>query len=245
MIFRKKLSFIVLFFLFSFLNKTFAVTPFYPVISISAGQAFFDLENTHSFVQGDSLYSYNGQTDSVKTGIGGVFVGTEFPSASYLYAIELGLSYYQESSFEQNGVLTQGVDAPSSDQYDYQYSLLTRQLFIESKLLAKSFRSFHPYFIVGVGESFNKLRQYTVDYNPFLTFTPLWNDQMTQHFAYNLGVGVDADILSWVRMGLGYRYFNLGTADFDNGYIDTVPITHSLKQCLKTQTLMAQLTFIL
>lgn len=213
------------------------------VFTLSAADAFMNTEGTTSFIQGDSLYDYGNNDTTQGRFTPGVFLGVEMPF-NLSYAVQLGLSYYQPSSISYAGLLTQGVDSISYDQYPYRYSIMNRDLFIESKWLATWNKRYHPYLVLALGAAFNEFYGFDVTYPPFLTFTPLWESQTHTTFAYQLGLGVDVEINKLIRLGLGYRYFNLGNPQFDKGFIDVEPITGSLEQWVSAQVLMAQLTFI-
>ena len=62
--------------------------------------------------------------------------------------------------FTARGLLTQGPDAGSSDIYNYQYNITSRQLLAESKLLFNWHERYHPYALMGLGEAFNKASSY-------------------------------------------------------------------------------------
>lgn len=65
-------------------------------------------------------------------------------------------------------------------------------------------------------------------------------------FSYAIGIGIDADLSSHVRIGAGYRFSDLGQIKLGNATIDTTSASGTLSQAhLYTNEILAQLTFML
>lgn len=192
-----------------------------------------------------SYYNYHDynirQTDSIFGGS----VGSEF-LLNPKWALQGSISYYQPSTFNVKGIVTQGVDTSSENQYSYKYAIQVHQLLIESKLLY-NLQYYHPYLSAGVGTAWNKSKNYTVNIQPpFTTFSNQFKDGTHASFSYSLGFGVDRNITEYVRLGVGYRFTDFGSSETGHGIIDTVRTSHALSQShLYTNLLLAQFTVLL
>lgn len=219
------------------------------IIALTGGIAWASPGVSQSFTDDDSLYDYDIGDSSQTVGLWGAFVGGEF-FISRDMSIQAGLSYYQTGNFEVEGTVTQGVDPGSSEIYNYEYSIISRQILIEGKLLGSFINNWiHPYISVGLGASFNSVHDYDAVVDtpfPFATFTPQFDGNTNISFSYNLGFGVDFDVATFMRLGLGYRYTDLGQANLGDGMINTAPISNTLEQAnLRAQEVFAQLTFVI
>lgn len=73
----------------------------------------------------------------------------------------------------------------------------------------------------------------------------MFTNNTNMSFAYSLGVGIDVDIQKNWRLGVGYRFANLGQADLGRGVIDTTLFTSTLLQSnLYAQACVVQLTYL-
>lgn len=217
-----------------------------PLVTLSGG----GLWTTHAGksqvfpIIDSSRYSYAIDNGNQSKGIFGAFGGVEF-ALNPMWALQLGVSYYQAGKFHPSGILTQGVDPQSSDQFAYGYNIQSRQVLAESKLLMNYRERFHPYISLGLGGAFNKASNYHVTYPRFLTFTPKFEDASKTSFSYNLGAGLDFDVTSHIRVGVGYRFADLGKVSLGQGRIDTTPINSTLNQSnFYTNQVLAQLSFL-
>lgn len=222
------------------------LAPFWrPVITLSGGVFWpTQLGKSQEFFLEPSTYTYNTHKNNQGRGIFGGFGGLEF-TLNPMWAMQLGASYYQTSSMNTSGVVHQGIDLPSSDNFNYHYDLTSRQVLAEGKLLMNNFERFHPYVSLGLGASFNRASNYNVHIPNSITFSPKFADYSNNSFSYSVGTGVDMDIIPHLRLGLGYRFADLGKANLGAGRIDNVPISHTLQQSnLYTNQLLAQLTWV-
>jgi opacity protein-like surface antigen len=221
-----------------------------PVFTLSSGVGIAKLGTSQSLSMPSDFTQYNytiGNSHSTQM-LWGVFVGTEIPLRP-LWAAQVGIGFYQPSSFNtKSGVLTQGVDAASSDRYPYNYNVKSRQLLLEAKLLWQYKERFHPYALVGLGAAFNNTYGFDVNIPPCCscsTFTPAFTNQNTTSFSYSVGLGIDVDIEKNWRAGVGYRFAGLGKANLGLGFIDTTPFSSTLKQSnLYAQEILAHLTYL-
>lgn len=220
----------------------------HPVLTASGGMAIAQVGKSQTLTMSNdfSTYQYaNNGAHSSQVFWGG-FLGTEIPLRPQ-WGLQLGIGYYAPSTFYSGtGILTQGIDAPSSDQYPYNYKVISRQLLAEGKLLWSVKERYHPYASLGIGAAFNRAYSYAVTIPAFTTFSPQFTNHSNTSFSYNVGVGMDVDINKNWRAGAGYRFTDLGKADLGLGQIDVTPFTSALTQShLYAQEVMAQLTYLI
>ncbi len=220
---------------------------FSPVLTVSSGAEFAKVGSSQTLsMNGDfTTYQYASSGSSSNQAFWGGFLGTEISLQQQRF-LQLGISFYAPNSFSSGtGILTQGVDPASSDQFTYHYKVKNRLFLAEAKLLGKVKEHLHPYVSLGLGAAFNQAYAYTTNVPFSLTFTPEFTNHSTTSFAYSVGVGIDVDIHQNWRLGAGYRFVGLGQANLGNGLIDTTSFTSTLTQSnLYAQTVMAQLTYL-
>jgi opacity protein-like surface antigen len=218
-----------------------------PIFTLTGGVAFAKIGQTQTLTMTNdfSLYNYAANGSYSRQAIWGAFVGTEFLIHPMLN-LAVGLGYYQPSVFSSgNGVLTQGIDVPSSNHYLYNYNVKSQQLLVEGKLLWRVHDYFHPFISVGLGAAFNTAYAFQAQVPPFLTFTPQFKSNTTSSFSYSIGIGMDVDIQKNWRLGASYRFNDLGKASLGAGYIDVTPFTPVLsQQNLYAQEVVAQLSYL-
>lgn len=219
-----------------------------PLITISNGisnaihvtqsaQFYTATNNDNEFF--DYTAHHGMQTSMVACG----FIGLEWQNnTDWLY--QFGLAYKQAAPFAPDGTFVQGVDDGSSNIYTYHYSVLTRQLLLEGKLLFFAKKYYHPYLLTGIGAAFNKAYNYYTNAPTVLTFTRIYKDNNTTSFAYILGVGLDIDLTSSLRFGIGYQFTDDGKVTLGQATIDTNTVPGTLSQShFYTHELTAQLTW--
>ena len=60
-----------------------------------------------------------------------------------------------------------------------------------------------------------------------------------------MGPGIDVSLTKSVRVGVGYRFTDLGSANTGKAQLDTIPISSMLKQShVYTNQFLAQFTYI-
>jgi opacity protein-like surface antigen len=220
---------------------------FSPLVTVSGGieAARPGSSQTLNMSSDFITYQYNSSDASSNRLLLGIFAGTEIPLQQQR-TLQLGLGFYSPGSFSSGrGILTQGVDPGSSDQYTYNYKVKNNLLLAEGKLSCTMQQILHPYALAGLGVSFNNAYSYTTTVPPFLTFTPEFTNNTNTSWAYSLGVGIDVDIQKNWRLGVGYRFANLGQANLGPGLIDTTLFTSTLFQSnLYAQACLMQLTYL-
>ena len=217
-----------------------------PVFALSGGAVFFSDFDSSNFPIGLSHYDYNAENDGGTRGVYGGFIGAELPLTPR-FNVQTGIAYYQTTNAPVTGTLSQGIDPQSPAKFDYRYKIITRQLLLETKLLANWREVYHPYVSVGLGAAFNEAKDYNVDIIPCCTtFSPEYENGNTTSFTYNLGVGLDYDIAEFLRLGVGYRFADLGKANLGDGIINNTTVTQSPEQThLYAQEILLQLTLII
>ena len=220
-----------------------------PVLTLTAGSAFnIDTQASRDFPAQNgvlSFYHYDGEHTNQTIALFGGFIGIEWFIHSP-WSMQTGLSYYQPSqAFHAKGRVTQGVDETSQNQYTYQFSVENHQLLFENKWLY-SRSKYHPYFSAGVGSAWNTMQDYHVNIQPvFTSFSPQFSNKTTASFSYALGFGMDVDVLKQIRLGIGYRFADLGQTSSGQGVIDTVASSDVLSQShIYTQEVNVQITYI-
>lgn len=235
---------------FSYASWQFYDVNLHPVVTVGAGvvssstigeSQYFPIQNATT----DEFYNYTASKGTQTSGLFQGFIGAE----TYLFPwiIQAGLDYSQTSPYNAKGTLVQGADANSADTWQYHYSFFTRQLLFEGKLLYTVNNLFHPYVLVGLGAAFNKAYNYSTNAPPKVTHTRMYqNNDDADSFSYALGAGIDVDISSKVRFGIGYRFSNLGTVKLGNATINGKSVGGTLNQnSLYTNALLAQLTWLI
>lgn len=231
-------------------NPESFTNPWYPIIGISGGvlstsnmgkYQIFPIQNPDT----DELYIYSPNHQKQTHGLFELFVGVERPAFSN-WLLQFGLAYSQASSYRSHGIFSQGADIDSSDQYTYNYFLGEKELLGQTKFMYSYLKKFYPYFLVGLGISSNKASDFSTNVPPFLTFTRNYQDNNNHSFAYKAGVGIDMNVYQHVRIGLGYRFSNLGHVSLGTGNIDGTLMNGTLAQThLYANELLFQLTYII
>lgn len=192
----------------------------------------------------DEFYDYSANHTNQISGLFDGFIGIEQKLGSS-WLVQAGLDYTQASPFSAKGTLTQGVDAASEDFYTYHYQIITRQLLVTTKWLYQFKKCLLPYLFVGIGPSFNKAYDYDTNVPVDLAFTRQYSSHTTSAFSYALGLGFDANINSHIRLGIEYRFADLGKVQLGSAMIDTTSVSGTLSQSnFYTNELLARLTYI-
>ena len=215
-----------------------------PVFTFTVGASISELGQSQSLTPLD-LCSYNYKPQGSKTNmLWGGFIGSEI-KRSPSWGLIAGLGYYQPTSLSTKGKLTQGADPTSDNVYSYRYQTQSQQLLAEGKLYWIAKEKIHPFLMAGIGAAFNKTSNYQTSVPPFLEFTPAFSNRTQTHFTYAVGPGVDVSLTKSFRVGVGYRFTDLGSANTGSAQIDTIPISSTLKQShLYANQLLAQFTYI-
>jgi opacity protein-like surface antigen len=198
---------------------------FRPVVSLQGGYASINAGgNTQRFTGTDSdVFAYTNSGSGKNTGFIGVFLGAEhsLPWISYPGFMQAGVEYNYFGNIGVRGINTVGVEPQTSTTYQYNYNVQTQQVLGTLKLFATAYERFHPYGEVGLGAAFNHTGQYnaTTTETGSINLTPGFSNQSNTQFSYSLGLGVDTQVNTKIRIGLGYRYSNFGSSSLGNGTV--------------------------
>jgi opacity protein-like surface antigen len=225
-------------------DKAYLFSALKPTITLSTGLIFSKLGQITSFTPLDLChYTYQPQGHSVNPLYGG-FVGSEFKQTPS-WRFVAGLGYYQPASLSTKGILTQGADSVSSDTYSYRYRTTTQQLLAEGKLYWIDQHKIQPFLMVGLGAAFNKTSNYQTNVPLFFAFTPKFSNHSQTNFTYAIGPGIELNLTKSVRIGIGYRFTDLGPSPTGTAQIDNISIPNALKHShLYANQILAQFTFI-
>lgn len=217
----------------------------HPVVSLTGGFAMLSKisNSTNINIPEQGSNTYTNHTSASNPLLLGVFAGVEFsPQNTLIY--QVGLSYSLLSSRKINGTLYQLSD-PSLGNFDYQYSVASQVLLLDSKLLFTTHKIFHPYVSLGLGTASNRASGYSQTANTPGAFDPdaPFSNGTSSGFAYALGFGVDTNVAKNFRIGLGYRYANLGNVKL--GSSATLSSGAPETSSLNTNEILLQLTYVI
>ena len=226
-----------------------------PVVSLQGGYASIDAgSKSQSFTGTDAdIFTYS-NAGSKSTGFIGVFLGGEYSVPQIPVPrlfMQTGVEYNYFGTVRPKGINTVGIEPETATTYTYNYHFQTQQVLATLRLLTTTYERFHPYGEVGIGAAFNHLGQYsaTTTETGSINLTPLFGNQNTTNFSYILGLGVDTQVDTNIRVGLGYRYSNFGSATLGNGavvfnnYQSPVPFTLGRSNAYANQ-LIAHISYV-
>ena len=159
--------------------------------------------------------------------------------------MQLGIGYYEPTTFKAKGYVTQGADVETENQYAYSYSVQSHQLLAEAKLLYNNWNQYHPYLSAGIGGAWNNAKRFNVNIEPpFTTYSNQFSNHSSSSFSYAVGLGIDMNFSKKTRLGIGYRFTDFGSASTGPSMIDDVQTTYALSQShLYVNALVAQFSF--
>lgn len=215
-----------------------------PVFTFSAGASSIQAGKSQSFAPLDECrYTYIPKRSNSTNMLWGGFIGSELKRTPSWLLIS-GLGYYQPNSLIKKGSLIQGADPASNDTYSYSYQTQTQQLLAEGKLYWVTQETIQPFLQIGIGAAFNKLSDYQTNVPPFLEFTPFFSNHSQTNFTYTIGSGIDISLSKSFRLGVAYRFTDLGLAKTGSAQIDGIPISSTLKQShLIANQILTQFTY--
>ena len=220
----------------------------HPILTFTAGSSFSrSVAKTQNFPATDAILSdfyYSNGAASFNQYLLGGSVGAECALTSQ-WLWQADVAYYQPGKFTGSGAVTQGIDPGSSNSYAYQYQVLSRQVLAEGKLLYRLERVY-PYLAGGIGAGFNQAQNFNVNIQPpFTTFSTQFGNASSTSFSYNVGAGLDYDLMKYLRVGVGYRFADYGTVKTGLGTIDGVATGYQLNSAhLYTNTVQAQIMLV-
>lgn len=220
----------------------------HPVLGIESGVAFISHASKGKIfpIQDpikDEFYRYSPNKTTKTPVIYGGFLGAEWRGFSH-FSVQLDAKYNQSSSFFVHGNLVQGADVQSEDHYTYKYSVRIRQLLAEGKF-QYVLKWFRPYAMLGLGAGFNIANHFSTNVPSTLALTRMYEGHSNASFSYLVGAGMDFDIIKYLRLGVGYRFTDLGKVALGSANIDGIAAGGTLSQShVYSNELLAQLTIV-
>jgi opacity protein-like surface antigen len=221
----------------------FAVTP-RPIVTFSLGSDRTNVFSSKSITLIPPFQNaYVGTNHYDTEAVMGLFVGAE---AQFLqdWAYQLGLSYFQTSALTENGNVYQFSD-PAFNNLMYQYQIQSRRVSVETKVSHAFRQIWHPYVTAGLGEAFNKAYGYSESpiTSDAVPMTQAFGSHSSRSFTYSVGLGIDVDLQEHLRVGVGYRFVDLGNARLGTTPLQsdnsTISNTH-----LHTNEFLAQFSYV-
>jgi opacity protein-like surface antigen len=228
---------------FAVLFSTLALADTRPVVSISLGsdRATVYSTKTITFIT-PFQNSYMGTNHYDTEPVIGLFLGGE---NNFLHgAWQWGVSYFQSSSFEEDGNVNQFAN-PAFNNFTYQYQIKSRRVSLEGKLSALFLQIWRPYLSASAGEALNYAYAYTETplSSAAVPMSPSFAGHTTKSFTYSAGIGIDVEVAEHLRVGAGYRYLNLGNASL--GVTPLQADNHTMGNShIHANEFLAQLTYI-
>ena len=150
--------------------------------------------------------------------------GYEFSGKEWNPAIMLGLGFYSTlTPYHFNGSLIETATGNNSNKlYTYRYHVASSRLIAEAQF-TWMIKTWLPFVQLGVGPSWNSMRQYAemaATSDGYVPLPPFQSSTMAR-LAYQVGVGIgksfnfssqNTDFQN--RISVGYRYANLGRTSF-------------------------------
>jgi len=229
---------------------------FHPVVALQGGYLSINAgSKTQRFIGTDSdIFTYNNSGNKKDAGFIGVFLGTEhtiplIPRPGFFMQAGVDYNYFVKSGIK--GINTVGIEPQTETTYRYNYNFQTQQILGTLRLFATTYERFHPYGEIGLGAAFNHAGQYkaTTTETGSINLTPLFATQNQTQFSYSLGLGVETQLYTKIRVGLGYRYSNFGSSSLGDGkvtfnnYQSPVPFTLGSSNTYANQ-LIARISYV-
>jgi len=192
----------------------------------------------------DQYYIYSVDDVTNIPALYGGFAGVAWKAESD-WSFQLHADFNQSSLFSVIGDLVQGVDEQTQDQYRYGYNMRARQLLGLGKVEYCGSEIVTPYFLAGLGASFNIAQDYATTVPTTLASTRLYEDNSSRSVSYSFGCGADFHCANWLLMGLGYRFAGLGKVGLGQAISGTISVDGTLSQSsLYAHQFVVQVSFI-
>ncbi len=195
-------------------------------VSLGGGAQFPEL-NSHTKVNNGSEFPdpYNYDQYSINNDNAGVIAASAgrrwqnnnfwFPS----YSLSIFWQYFFKTHI--SGEITQ-YSLPEFTDYTYNLDFTSNLLLASGKINLFQYGIFSPFVNGGIGSSFNNVSNYNEKALAGVTprVSPAFRDSNTSEFAYNIGAGIDVQLLPQFILSVGYIYQDLGPISSGNG-VDT------------------------
>lgn len=177
----------------------------------------------------DQFYIYNYDGTTKIPFLYGGFVGIEWRGDTD-WRFQLQIDYNQSSDFATGGALTQGIDAASQETYAFDYTMQFRQLLGLVKVEYARWNIVSPYFMFGLGSSFNSARDFATTVPVTLATTRIYENQVSKSVSFALGAGFNIHVIDQVCFSFGYRFANVGTIGLGDSTVNGIAVTGTLSQ---------------
>lgn len=194
-----------------------------PVVSLFGGPQWMNNQDGHTYTGNDDdlfVYDYHNQNNS--RGWIGAFIGGEWQLAcDPNIAGQLGVSYQYFDTTNLSGNNDVGIEPATYTPYQFHYHAQSQVVLLAGKLFYTYRDRFHPYVSLGLGAAFNRTSDYsaTTSQTGSINLTPFFKGEENTTFAFAAGLGLEADIVSYLRVGLGYQYVNVGRVTTKKGVV--------------------------
>ncbi|MFJ1268676.1 outer membrane protein [Legionella lytica] len=179
-------------------------------------------------------------TNSADLGFGIGIEGRALPFLSW----QAGVSGYWNTPLSREGDVWQFA-LPEFNNFHYHYKIQSSRVMAIAKLLTNYHECFHPYLSGELGAAFNRSRSYYE--KPLIeeaVAMPPFSDHTQSSFAWGVGAGIDVDVWTHLRVGIGYQFADLGQAKLGLSPAEATKETLSNPN-LYTHQLRFQLTAVL
>lgn len=179
--------------------------------------------------------------------VGGA-LGIDFPTRYIGSRWQMTVAYYQSNNFEASGT-DYFYSLRNYGNKSFTYSVNSQRAMFENKLMFDLSEQlygthFFAYVMLGIGAAINKAYGYSEQaIQPETTATGEFASQTNTSFTYSAGVGLEYAFSTKYRLGLGYRFMDLGKVSLGQySYADTNnTITNDN---MLAQELLAQLSIL-
>ncbi|QMT60009.1 outer membrane protein [Legionella sp. PC997] len=192
-------------------------------ISLGGGAQFPEL-NSHTKVNNGSGFPapYSADRYSIRDNNGGVVAvsaGRRWQNESIWFP-SYSLSIFWQYFFTTHisGEITQ-YSLPQFTNYKYNLDFTSNLLLASGKINVMRYGIFSPFINGGIGSSFNNASNYNESAFAGVTprVSPEFRNSNTSEFAYNIGAGVDVQLLPQLFLSVGYIFQDLGPLASGNG----------------------------
>lgn len=187
------------------------------------GSAFFPIRPPVS----SQLFLYSPNRSTQGSALFDAFVGAELPIWPFNW--QIGLGFKQAWNWNSHGSLLQGPTFAAANAFPYHYDILTRQVLVETKLLYELLKCYRPYILFAAGQSFNEATGFATIV-PAPLMTRVYKDNTERSYTYMVGVGLDVNVLDYLRFGLGYRFGDLGQVQLGHARLNNLRVTGLISQ---------------
>ncbi|MDR3502754.1 MAG: hypothetical protein P4L79_09245 [Legionella sp.] len=151
---------------------------------------------------------HSSYASSADLGLGGGIEGHAFSFLSW----QAGISGYWNTPLTRQGDVWQ-FSLPEFNNFHYHYKIQSSRIMAVAKLLTTYRERIHPYISGELGAAFNRSRSYyeTPLIEEAVAMAP-FSSHTQSSFSWGVGAGIDVDVWTHLRLGLGYQFADLGHA---------------------------------